>query len=115
MRNEELMIVIKDLIFHLDKSIQLQNEQAEFYRGLLKRGLIFQKKAYVGNLSTSLISIPKRFAGHIFKVVLIPIEEQDSYMTVLPKRLGKGVSDKLDKGFQTEANIVKDPTRKSLI
>jgi hypothetical protein len=112
MKNEELVMVIKDLIKHLDESIKLQNENASFYRGLIQHGLIYQKKSYMNRQSnTSFISIPKRLSGKAFKVVLIPIDEADAYMTELPKRFGP----KAKAASDAEIKLGNNPARINLL
>jgi len=87
--NEEFVIVLKDLLKQMTELIRLQNKQAEFYEGFMKKGLIFEKRCNKF-AKVSQIYLPQRLAGKTFKVILIPTAETTCYTNFdIPKRSSK--------------------------
>jgi len=114
MNNEEFTLILKDLLIQLTNSIRLQNKQAEFYEGLLKRGLIFEKKVSKFAKSSGAIYCPRRLIGRSFQVVLVPIDEENQLFE-LPKKEGKKDLEKVNENIEI-AGVKKDmEMRKSLI
>jgi len=109
MKNETFMVALHDLIMHLDNSIKLQNDEAQFYKGLIEKGFIFNKRVNKGATS-GLICVPIAFAGKIYRVILIPIED-DTYIP-----FGKRTKSMRKQREEFKQEIKKDmPDRKPLI
>ena len=109
MKHEELMIVMKDLIFQVNNLLREQNHQTMMLNGLMEKGLIFEKRVSKFAQSSGAIYVPKRLIGQSFKIVLIPLD--DVYGEKLPKRESHESIEKREK-----ENIKKDDEiRKRLI
>ena len=99
------------------KIINSFNEYLRFTDGLLKEGLVFEKRVTKFSKTSAAVYLPKRLIGRSFRVLLIPLDEPyELSETVKPIK----DADKLLKETEKELKKIQEekpvePIRKNLL
>jgi hypothetical protein len=113
MRNEELLLVMKDLVFQTTNLLRQTNSQNDLLKDLLNKGLIFEKKVSRFAQASGAIYVPRALAGKSFRVILIP-RDDCGYLGELPKR-AKHAKPEVEVEVEEVENEVDNEIRKRLI
>lgn len=86
---EEFTLMMKDFLYHLDKMVQTQSRQTSFIEDSIKNGYIFEKEVCKFGKTSAAIFLPKRYIGRKFRVVLIPLQDEDFKRLKMPRKAGR--------------------------
>ena len=92
---EEFTLMMKDFLYHLDQMVQTQSKQTTFIEDSIKNGYIFEKEVCKFGKTSAAIFIPKRYIGRKFRIILIPLQDDDFKRLKMPRKAGKRSAEEL--------------------
>jgi putative transposon-encoded protein len=75
MRNEEVLIVMKDLCKQIEILLNNRNKTDNLVESLIQNGLMFEKQVGKFAKKEAHILVPRRLLGKTFRVLMIPSED----------------------------------------